>query len=92
MPTATVELPGLLARVTGDKHVAVDAETVGGAIDRLLDRHPGLRQHLLDDRGDLRPNVLCAVDGEPTRLGDEDRSAVLRDGATIVFVPSVAGG
>lgn len=92
MPTATVELPSLLARIAGEKHVSVAADTVGGALAALLATHPGLRQHLLDDRGELRPNVLCAVDGEPTRLSTSDRDAALVDGATIVFVPSVAGG
>jgi molybdopterin converting factor small subunit len=92
MPTVTVELPSLLARIAGEKHVGVDADTVGGALGALLATHPGLRQHLLDDRGELRANVLCAVDGEPTRLGAAERDAALADGATIVFVPSVAGG
>lgn len=92
MASATVELPSLLARVAGERHVTVEATTVGGAVDALLERHPGLRQHLLDDRGDLRPNVLCAVDGDPTRLTRDERSVALADDATIVFVPSVAGG
>lgn len=90
MPQVTVELPTLLAEVTGERHVALAADTVDGAVRTLLERHPGLRQHLFDDRGELRRNVLCAIDGEPTRL--QDRGGALRDGATIVFVPSVAGG
>ena len=90
MASATVRLPELLARIAGERQVAVEAADLGGALDALLAAHPTLRPHLFDDRGDLRANVLCAVDGEPTRLSD--RAGHLRDGAEIVFVPSVAGG
>ena len=90
MVRATVRLPELLARITGERTVEVEASDVGGAMEALLVAHPTLRPHLFDDRGGLRPNVLCAVDGEPTRL--TYRSGRLRDGAEIVFVPSVAGG
>lgn len=93
MAHVTVDLPRLLAPAAGgDRHVDVDAATVGDALDALLDAHPRLRVHLFDDRGGLRANVLCAVDGEPTRLSSADRQRPVSDGSHVTFVGSVAGG
>lgn len=87
----TIDLPSMLTRATGgQRHVEVEASDVAEAIESLLALHPRLRPHLFDEAGALRPNVLCAIDEEPTRLDGGPRP--LRDGAHIVFVPSVAGG
>lgn len=91
MARVTVRLPRLLSPVAdGDRHVIVEADDIDGVVAGLLDRHPGLRAHLFDEAGRLRPHVLCAVDGQPTRLDGPIRP--LRDGSRVVFVPSVAGG
>jgi len=86
----TVELPRLVSDLTGAPHrLEVEAEDARGALDVLVEAHPGVRPHLLDEAGDLRVNVLCAVDGEPTRL----RVPVpVADGSRVRFVGSVAGG
>ena len=87
----TFDLPSMLTRATdGAKHVEVAADDLRAALDALLDAHPRLRPHLFDEQGALRPNVLCAVDEEPTRL--EGELPAIRNGSHIVFVPSVAGG
>lgn len=90
----TVELPRLVADAAGVPRrveMALDrteADT-DGVLAALFAFHPGVRTHLVDDRGALRPNVLCALDGERTRLTDP---TPVEDGSTIVFAPSVAGG
>lgn len=89
-PRATVELPRLVCQLTGAPHrVEVRAADTHAALDELFARHPGVRSHLVDDTGALRVNVLCAVDGTRDRLREP---RPLRDGSTVRFVPSVAGG
>ena len=93
MARVTVDLPRLLASAAGGtRHVEVEAATVGSAVQRLLDDHPALRVHLFDERDRLRTNVLCAIDGEPTRLAAVDRERPVGDGTRLTFVGSVAGG
>lgn len=87
----TVRLPSLLAPVVGDdRSLAVEATTARGAIEAVIERHPGLRVHLFDEQARLRRHVLCFVDGEPTRLDGDDPPAP--HGSTITILQSVAGG
>lgn len=52
-------LPGILATCTGgEKVVSIEAETVAGCIDGLLQAYPLLRVHLYDETGTLRPHVM----------------------------------
>ncbi len=86
-----VSLPRLLAPVVGDeRHVSVPGESIGAVIDGLLDRHPGLRVHLFDEVSNLRPHVLCFIDGTATRL--EDRSLPISPTADVTFLQAVSGG
>jgi adenylyltransferase/sulfurtransferase len=87
--TVTVVLPTMLAQLIGGepKH-AVEAETVGGAIDRLLERHPALRVHLFDEDGLLRPHLRCFSNG--AMVGD--LSPALHEGDVITLLQAVSGG
>lgn len=86
----TVELPRLVAQLTGAPHrVEVVGDDTDAVLAALFTAHPGVRAHLLDDAGDLRVNVLAALDGERTRLS---RPQPVRDGSVLTFVGSVAGG
>ena len=90
----TVELPRLVADACGAPRrveMALDPDDADtdGVLEALFAFHPGVRPHLVDDRGGLRPNVLCALDGRRTRLTAREPVA---HGSTVVFVPSVAGG
>jgi sulfur-carrier protein len=89
--SARVLLPRLLAPVVGDR-LAFDVEgaTVGEMLDAMFELEPGLRVHLLDDAGALRPHVLCFVDGVATRL--EDHLAPVPAGSEVVFLQAVSGG
>lgn len=89
--TVQIRLPRLLRPVVGDRRrIEVDGATVGGAIASLLETEPGLRPHLFDESGALRPHILCFVDGASTRL--DDRDAALEPGVTIEFLQAVSGG
>ena len=89
---STVRIPTpLRPYAEGQKEIDVQGDTVGGALDDLTRQHPGLRQHLYDEEGQLRAYVnvflneddIRGLDGSETSMGPEDR---------ITIVPSIAGG
>jgi molybdopterin converting factor small subunit len=91
MARVTITLPRLLEPAVGQaRRVEVEAESVGEALSRLLERHPTLRVHLFDERGDLRRHVLCFVGGNQTRL--IDRSTRIAEPTQITFLQAVSGG
>jgi hypothetical protein len=46
--------------------------------------------HLFEENGQLRPHVLCFVNGSQTRL--QDRSEPLEGRVDITFLQAVSGG
>ena len=91
MARVTVSLPRLLEPAVGSlRKTEIAGSTVAEAIDALLANHPTLGVHLFNERGELRPHVLCFVNGSQTRL--EDRRAELTDGDEITFLQAVSGG
>jgi len=86
-----ISFPRLLEPAVGSVRKAeVEASNVAEAIDALLVKHPTLVVHLFNEQGELRPHVLCFVNGSQTRL--QDRSSALTDGAEITFLQAVSGG
>lgn len=86
-----VALPRLLDPATGGRRdLEVTADTVGELVGGLLEEIPQLEVHLFDHQGQLRPHVLCFIDGEPTRL--EDRRASVGSSAEVRFLQAVSGG
>jgi sulfur-carrier protein len=67
--TAELRLPRLLAEIanTGPSH-QVTGSTAGEALNDLFSRLPGLRNHVLDERGRLRPHVSLFTDGDQADL------------------------
>lgn len=90
--SVTVRVPTPLRNLT-DNQAAVTAEgsTVQEVIDDLERRHPGIRERLVDESGELRRFVNVFVDDEDVRFQQGLPTAV-RDGATVSIVPAVAGG
>jgi len=91
MARVTITLPRLLEPAVGPtRRVELEAESVGGAIDLLMERHPTLRVHLFDEQGSLRQHVLCFLDGSQTRL--VDRSVPITEPVQVTFLQAVSGG
>ena len=75
-----VLIPGPLRPLTaGAGEVEVDAESVGGLIQALESRHPGLGERLLDPSGRLRGYVRVFVNERDVRGMQE---------AATPFIPS----
>lgn len=89
---AVVRIPGPLRELAdGADEVAVEAVTVGAALDRLVERHPRLQRHLRVEGGGLRDHVNVFLNEEDIRFaGGED--ARVAPGDAITIVPSIAGG
>ncbi|MCI0425533.1 MAG: MoaD/ThiS family protein [Actinobacteria bacterium] len=86
--TSTVRLPRVLAMTanTDLRHV-VNGDTVETALESLFGRQPGLRSHLLDETGEIRPHVSVFVDGRQAAL-----VTPVTDGSEIYVLQAVSGG
>lgn len=89
---ATVILPAPLRPfAAGRKEVDVTGHTVADALGDLMQQHPGLRQHVFDERGELRAFVHLFVDGE--EVEDAARNPKPLNAETrLTLLPSIAGG
>jgi sulfur-carrier protein len=86
-----VRIPTILRTYTGgEKAVEASGSTLIELIDDLEDKHPGIKDRLIDGE-DLRRFVNLYVNDEDVRftggLGTE-----LSDGDQVVVLPAVAGG
>jgi MoaD family protein len=91
MAAIEVRLPSVLAQIVGRKRLDIEADTLKGGIEALLQEMPELAVHLFDETGELRRHVNCFHNDDNTRwLEDLDRP--LADGDTITIMQSVSGG
>jgi len=92
MANVKIIIPTPLRQYAGNKDtVEVEAESVAGALQDLVDRYDSLRRHLYTDEGLLRNFVNVYVNEEDIRYLQKDATS-LREGDTISIVPSIAGG
>jgi molybdopterin converting factor small subunit len=82
--------PTLRTEVGGVRELEAQGETVGEVIDDLVDRYPPLRDQLLQDER-LASFVNVFLGGEDVRTLDGLETEV-RDGATLILLPAMAGG
>ena len=88
---ANIRIPTPLRAYTdGASSVEVQGETVGQALDDLVQRHPDLRTHLFNE-AELRSFVNIFLDDEDIRfLGGLDTE--IDAGDSLRIIPSIAGG
>ncbi|ATX80444.1 molybdopterin synthase subunit MoaD [Mariprofundus aestuarium] len=90
--SVTVRIPTPLRKLTGGSdEVSVDGATVGDVIEALEAAHPGLKERLCDDAGEIRRFVNVYVNDEDVRFL-EGRATALKDGDELSIVPAIAGG
>lgn len=88
----TVRVPTTLRALTaGASEVAVDGATLAEVLESLESSHPGFRDRILDESGELRRFVNVFVSDDDVRFLD-GLSTSVDDGATVSIVPAVAGG
>ena len=88
---STVRVPPVLREQSaGAREVEASGATVRELLDDLASRMPALGEQIYDGSA-IQPFVNVYVDGEDVRtLGGLD--APVREGATIVLLPAMAGG
>jgi sulfur-carrier protein len=85
---AFLKLPRLLeGSVRGGLRHEVPAGTLERALNDLFEREPGLRNHILDESGAIRPHVILFVDGNRATL-----ETVVPERGAIQVLQAVSGG
>ena len=87
-----VRIPTPLRPLTKNQgEVEAQAASIAEMIETLNAAHPGLKDRLCDDKGELRRFVNIYVNEEDIRfLKGKDTS--LKDGDEVSIVPAIAGG
>jgi molybdopterin converting factor small subunit len=80
-PTLPPLFPGL------PRQLDLDAATVVEAVDRLVERGPGLRDRLCEPGPALRPHINVFVDRERAAL-----DSPLEDGSRLDVIAAISGG
>jgi molybdopterin synthase sulfur carrier subunit len=90
--SVTVRVPTTLRSLTGgESEIAVEGQTVAEVLGALESSHPGFRERLLDDDGNVRRFVNIFVADDDVRFLD-GTSTPVPDGETLSIIPAVAGG
>ena len=87
-------IPGYLREFTGGQsrvELMDAAATAGEALERLWALHPGVRDRVVTEQGEVRPHVNVFVGKESIRFTGGLATPVA-DGAEIWIVPAVSGG
>lgn len=87
-------IPGPLREFTGGAarvEISPAPSTVRAALEALWARHPGVRDRVVTELGEVRPHVNVFVGNESIRyLGG--LAAPLADGDEVSIIPAVSGG
>jgi len=87
-----VRIPTPLRSLTkGSAEVQAKGATVDDLVQDLERQFSGLRERIMDDKGELRRFVNIYVNEEDVRFLEGKKTA-LKDGDTVSIVPAIAGG
>jgi len=87
-----VRIPTPLRPLThGQGEVETQGINVAELIENLNAAHPGVKDRLCDENGDLRRFVNVYVNEEDIRFL-KGKETALKDGDEVSFVPAIAGG
>ena len=87
-----VRIPTPLRKLTDNQEsIEVESNTIGGAIDELEGKFPGIKERLVDEDGEIRRFVNVYVNEEDIRFL-ENKDTPLKEGDDISIIPAIAGG
>jgi molybdopterin synthase sulfur carrier subunit len=90
--SVTIRIPGPLRRLTaGVDKIDVAGGTLATAISEMEERFPGMKDRLLDEKGQMRYFVNVYLNGEDVRFL-EGLDTAIKAGDELSIVPAVAGG
>jgi molybdopterin synthase sulfur carrier subunit len=78
--------------MTGGKNeVEIAGSTVAEIIDNLGSAHPGIKERLYDEQGEVRRFINIYVNEEDIRFLT-GKDTPLKDGDQVSIIPAIAGG
>jgi len=83
-----VLVPGALRSYTGELNVQADGDTLAAMFTDLDRQYPGLRFRIVDEQGQLRPNMRVFVNG----LNVRDLGYALQAEDFVAVVLALSGG
>ena len=87
-----VRIPTPLRSITkGSAEVQAKGDTVDDVMQDLERQYPGLRERLMDDKGELRRFINLYVNEYDVRFL-QSLKTTLKEGDTVSIVPAIAGG
>ncbi len=87
-----VRIPNPLRNLTGgEETVQASGATVGDIIEDLERNHPGIKERLCDESGEVRRFVNFFLNQEDIRFKD-GKGTALQDGDELSIIPAIAGG
>jgi molybdopterin synthase sulfur carrier subunit len=87
-----VRIPTPLRTLTkGQGEVEANGASIAEMIEHLNGAHPGLKDRLCDEKGELRRFVNIYVNEEDIRFL-KGKDTVLKDGDEVSIIPAIAGG
>jgi sulfur-carrier protein len=87
-----IRIPTPLRPLTkGQGEVEAQASSIANLIETLNEAHPGLKDRLCDETGELRRFVNIYVNEEDIRFL-KGKETSLSDGDEVSIVPAIAGG
>ncbi len=88
----TVRIPTPLRKLTKDQpEVEVSGSTIEAVIEDLEENHPGIKERICDESGNIRRFVNLYLNDEDIRFLDGPATAV-KDGDEVSVIPAIAGG
>lgn len=88
----TVRIPTPLRPMTGGQgEVEGKGATIGEVIDQLNTAHPGFKDRICDEQGEIRRFINIYLNEEDIRFLTGKETPV-KDGDEVSIVPAIAGG
>lgn len=87
-----VRIPTPLRPMTGGKNeVEIAGNSVAEIIDNLSSAHPGIKERICDEQGEVRRFINIYVNEEDIRFLT-GKETPLKDGDEMSIIPAIAGG
>ena len=87
-----VRIPTPLRKLTNNEEIVeVDGATIGDAITELQSRYPGIKERIVDEKGEVRRFVNVYVNEEDIRFL-QNQATPLKDGDEVSIILAIAGG
>jgi molybdopterin synthase sulfur carrier subunit len=87
-----VRVPTPLRRFTGGaEEISATGGTVAALVNDLEKNHPGIKERICDENGQVRRFVNIFVNGDDIRFLTNLETAI-KDGDEVSIVPAIAGG